>query len=261
MIHALLYEGRKSLHRASLYRLMFFSLEVAEKEPDYQPYCVDQAEDLQEGVTRGGFLPFCMWERVDSMGDNDIDRAIRRVRDGDADAFSIIVRIFERPVRCWLAASASPGVDIDEVAQRSFVAAYLGLNKYRNGTDFGAWLFTIARFQLKTELTRLRRSKSRDARLNPEIFRQRALRVPDQPQENMENRLDHLRNCVEMLGNHLKQFVRWRYYDGVPLEEMAVRTGRSLPAVKKQLWKLRRALHACVRGKMAANGPEISGNP
>ena len=95
---------------------------------------------------------------------SQIDDAIRRVRSGNTDAFEDVVREFERPLRAWLAGCGPPGVDVDEVAQRSFVAAFSRLNEYRTGTEFGAWLFTIARFQLKTEATRLRRVADYHAR-------------------------------------------------------------------------------------------------
>ena len=74
-----------------------------------------------------------------------IDDAVRRVQSGDTAAFEEIVRRFECPLRAWLAACGPPGVDVDEVAQQSFVAAFLRLDEYRAGTEFGAWLFTIAR--------------------------------------------------------------------------------------------------------------------
>ena len=57
--------------------------------------------------------------------DQLLSSAISRVQSGDAAAFELIVRQFERPVRSWLAVHSPPGVDVDDVAQRSFVAAFL----------------------------------------------------------------------------------------------------------------------------------------
>ncbi len=65
-----------------------------------------------------------------------IDDAIRRIRSGNTVEFEYVVRKFERPLRAWLAGCAPPGVDVDEVAQRSFVAAFSRLNEYRMGTEF-----------------------------------------------------------------------------------------------------------------------------
>jgi RNA polymerase sigma-70 factor (ECF subfamily) len=80
-----------------------------------------------------------------------VDDAISRVRKGNMAAFEVVVRRFERPLRAWLAVYAPPGVDVDDLAQLSFVAAYTRLGDYELGTNFAAWLFTSARFHLKTE--------------------------------------------------------------------------------------------------------------
>lgn len=180
------------------------------------------------------------------------DDAISRVIDGDAAAFESIVRRFERPLRAWLATHAPPAVDVDDVAQRAFVIVYSKLGEYEPGSDFGAWLFSIARFQLKTELTRLRRVADYHARFAPDLL-QRELdrRSSVSPPELQQDRLDYLSDCLDSLGEHLRRFVTWRYDEEISLEEMSNRSGRSIAAVKKQLWKLRRKLHECIESKMA----------
>jgi RNA polymerase sigma-70 factor, ECF subfamily len=185
--------------------------------------------------------------------DPEIDRCVQRVCAGEAAAFEPIVRRFERPLRAWLAAQAPPGVDADEVAQRAFVEAFTRLADYEPGTNFAAWLFTVAAFQLKTEATRRRRVADYHARIAPELF-QRALDRHDAKPEAWETRLDHLRACVAALATPLRQFVAWRYDECLPLEEMAARSGRSVAAVKKQLWSIRQSLKLCVEGRVAAEG-------
>jgi len=191
---------------------------------------------------------------ISSDDDSQPDQAIRRVRDGETAAFEVVVRRFERPLRAWLAAQAPPGVDVDEVAQRSFVAAFTRLGDYEIGTNLAAWLFTIARFQLKTELTRLRRIADYRARYAPDLLQRELERRSDERPELQQARLDHLKTCLGMLPEHLRPFITWRYEDEIPLDEMATRSGRSVPAVKKQLWKLRRKLHECVETRMATEG-------
>jgi len=96
-----------------------------------------------------------MMTRKASPKNRLLDDAIRSVCGGNTAAYEVVVRQLERPLRAWLAAHAPPGVDVDEVAQRSFIAAFTRLSDYEFGTNFAAWLFTIARFHLKTEVTRL----------------------------------------------------------------------------------------------------------
>jgi len=183
-----------------------------------------------------------------------VDDAIRRVRKGDTAAFEVIVRQLERSLRAWLAVQAPPGVDVDEVAQRSFVAAFTRLSEYESGTNFAAWLFTIARFHLKTEVSRLRRVADYHVRYAPDLLQRELERRSLEPPEIVAIRLEYLQTCFEGLGEHLRRFITWRYTEAIPLEEIAVRSGRSVAAVKKQLWKLRRKLHECVEARMTAEG-------
>ncbi len=195
-----------------------------------------------------------MMTRKGFGNDSLADDAIRRVRKGDTAAFEVVVRQFERPLRAWLAVHAPPGVDVDEVAQLSFVAAFARLSDYELGTNFAAWLFTIARFRLKTEVSRLRRVADYHVRYAPDLLQRELERRGSAPPELQETRLEHLQKCLGQLGEDLYRFIRWRYVEEIPLEEMAALSGRSVAAVKKQLWKLRRKLHACVEMRMAAEG-------
>jgi len=195
-----------------------------------------------------------MMTRKASTNDSSLDEAIRSVRQGNTAAFEVVVRQLERPLRAWLAVQAPPGVDVDEVAQRSFVAAFTRLDDYEVGTNFAAWLFTIARFGLKTEVSRLRRVADYHVRYAPDFLQRELERRCSEPPELQQDRLDHLQACLGQLGEHLHRFIQWRYAEEIPLDEMAARSGRSVPAVKKQLWQLRRKLHKCVRARMAAEG-------
>lgn len=193
--------------------------------------------------------------------DNDntqLEAAIRRTCEGDTAAFEVVVRRFETPLRTWLAGHVPPGIDVDELAQNTFVAAFSRLSDYSPGTRFEAWLFTIARYQLKTEVTRLRRVADYHARYAPDLLQRELQRRSDEPPELLVARLDHLKVCCETLGEHLRRFVTWRYEEEIPLEEMALRSGRSIAVVKKQLWKIRQKLHKCVEARMATAEGGIS---
>lgn len=180
----------------------------------------------------------------------DID-CLQRLRRGDVNAFETIVRHFERPLRAWLATAAPPGVDGDEIAQKSFIAAYKRIEDFEPGTNFSAWLFSIARWQLKTEVTRLRRIADYQSRYAPDLMHKLHAEVEIEP-ELVAVRLEHLGQCVKQLGASVSRFITWRYHDEIPLDEMARLSGRSVAAVKKQLWLLRQQLQRCIDARMAA---------
>lgn len=183
-----------------------------------------------------------------------IDRAIQRVRGGDAEAFEVVVRAFEQPLRAWLAVQSPPGVDVDDIAQKSFVAAFTGLANYQCGSDFGGWLFTIARYQLKTETTRLRRIADYHTRYAPDLLQKELDRRASEAPQVQQTRLEYLQLCLDELSESIRRYVTWRYDEQISLQEMAERSGRSVVAVKKQLWKLRRNLHDCIESRLRAAG-------
>lgn len=184
---------------------------------------------------------------------DDIDTALRRVLSGEREAFEVVIRKYEQPLRGWLAAQSPPGVDVDDLAQRSFVAAFVRLNEFEVGTNFSAWLFAIARFQLKTETTRLRRIADYRARLIPDILARELDRRSQEISEGIPDRLEYLRACVQSLGKPMLQFLSWRYDEEIPLEEISRRSGRSIGAVKKQLWILRQKLKECIDARASAS--------
>lgn len=139
--------------------------------------------------------------------DKQLGDLIRRAQQGDLAAIEALVRRYQEPVRAWVAAHCPPGGDGDEVAQRTFIAAIGRLADFQEGTSFRAWLFAIARFQLMTETTRLRRLADYQTRYGPDLLSRELERRAQQPDELAEARLHHLRECLAVVGEQGRQFI------------------------------------------------------
>lgn len=189
-----------------------------------------------------------------NRSDPIIEEAIRRTRSGEISAFEEVVKRFERPLRVWLATQAPPNIDIDDVAQRTLIAAFAQLDKYQPDSNFAAWLFTIARYQLRSETTRLSRIADYHTRFAPELLQRELDRRSDSTPELQEQRLTQLQRCIQSLTEQENRFIAWRYSESLPLDQIASRSGRSVAAVKKQLWKIRRRLQDCIERHMATAG-------
>ncbi|MDG2013414.1 MAG: sigma-70 family RNA polymerase sigma factor [Pirellulaceae bacterium] len=190
-----------------------------------------------------------------SKHDHDaLNCAIAKAREGNPEAFETVVRQCEKPLRAWLATICPPGIESDEIAQQSFIVAYTRLDHYQLGTNFKAWLFTIAKFELRTEITRLRRVADYHTKYAPDLMRRELERRSELSPNTASEKIQHLQKCKSNLGENLRQYLTWRYEEQVPLEEMASRSGRSVTAIKKQLWKIRQLLHECVQRQLLANG-------
>jgi len=201
-----------------------------------------------------------MPDSTQNINDSEIslEDSLRRVLQGENEVFEVVVRQFERPLRGWLAVQSPPGIDVDEIAQQTFIAAYTRLEEYESGTNFAAWMFTIARYQLKTETTRLRRIADYHSRYAPDLLQKELDRHADEPPEMWLVRVEALQTCLESLGDSLRQYVNWRYREEIPLEEMAQRSNRSVTAVKKQLWQIRQRLQQCVEKRISKMQRTIS---
>lgn len=174
-------------------------------------------------------------------------------------AYEEIVRVYQGRIRSWVVSHCPPGGDADEVSQKTFIAAHSRLSDFKEGSNLGAWLFTIARFQLKTETTRLRRLADYHSRFAPDLLDRELDRRSELPPELTNHRLGHLTSCLSSMSESNQRFINWRYTEDLPLEEMAQRTGRSVAAIKKQLWQIRQKLKECVDFKMttAAHGEAL----
>ena len=179
----------------------------------------------------------------------NLDEHIRRVAEGDLDAFAEIVRVCQRPVRAWIVSRCPPAGDADEVAQKTFVAAFNRIAEFEVGTDFRAWLFTIARYQLMAECTRLNRMADYHSRYVPHALGQelnrRAENTPEEPA-----RLIHLRECLKQVEGNARDLLDWRYAKELPLAEIAEQSSRSVGAIKKHLFVLRQKLHECIERRL-----------
>lgn len=181
-----------------------------------------------------------------------LPRLIQSVQAGDVEAFAEVIRLHERPVRGWIVSRCPPGADADDVAQRTFIEAFKQIDQYEGGTNFRAWLFAIARYQLMAECTRLKRLADYHSRYVPVALAEELAKRSETVSELEEQRLTHLRTCLEAIEEKGRELISWRYEKEIPLEEMAQRTGRTVSAIKKHLYTLRQSLHDCIQRKLAS---------
>jgi len=181
-----------------------------------------------------------------------LEPAIVKAQSGNTEAFEIVVRHFQRPIRAWCIGRCPPGGDADDVAQNTFLAAFNRLSEYKPGTDFRAWLFAIARYQMMTECTRLRRLADYHNRYAPHALFEALECQADRQSDELDHRLNLLQDCLSNLQDNQATILRSRYHDEESIAAIAQRTGRTANAIRKQLCILRQALHQCIENKMTS---------
>ena len=87
---------------------------------------------------------------MDDMSENpanfDPDSIVEQVLGGEKDRFRLLVREYGLLVRGYLAARVYHLEDAEDLAQEAFLVAFSKLSTYEIGTNFRAWLLSIAKF-------------------------------------------------------------------------------------------------------------------
>ena len=88
---------------------------------------------------------------------NDDLPTIQRVLEGDVDAFRLLVERYQRMLFALVGNLVSDRNDCDDIAQETFLAAYVGLGSYDAcKAKFSTWLLTIARHKCLDHLKKRR---------------------------------------------------------------------------------------------------------
>ncbi len=79
------------------------------------------------------------------MNETDVDRVlVRRVQDGDKQAFDILVLKYQHKVTQLVSRYVRHPSDAQDVAQEAFIKAYRALASFRGDSAFYTWLYRIA---------------------------------------------------------------------------------------------------------------------
>lgn len=162
---------------------------------------------------------------------------VRQTLRGDRGAYAALVRRYERAVRATALAQLNDFHLAEDAAQEAFVRAYHELSRLKDGSAFAAWLLTIAR-RLAVRAARNRR------RLRP-LEAAGDVAAPSDASV-LDERQQRLLGAIVGLPKHEAVAVQLRYFQGLPVGQIALITGRPLGTVTKQLSRahdrLRRAL-------------------
>ncbi len=84
---------------------------------------------------------------------------VARARQGDTDAFGVLVRRYFDRVFGLVVNMLGRREDAEDVAQTVFIRAYRALNRFRGDATFSTWLYRIAVNTASSALARRRRSE------------------------------------------------------------------------------------------------------
>jgi RNA polymerase sigma-70 factor (ECF subfamily) len=181
----------------------------------------------------------------------EADRVVEEVLAGDTEAFAGLVKLFQESVWRIAAATLRDRDATENLVQQVFVDAYLHLDQYEPGTDFGAWIRTVARNRLRKELRTAARQDRRLATYRERLAERLRAEAGDR-HDDADAYVAALRGCRAGLGPRDAALLRMRYERGMSFEAIAERQGQTPEAVQRMISRIRFRLRDCIQKKMTS---------
>ncbi len=164
---------------------------------------------------------------------------IARTLAGETEAFSILVRRWERPIYSLTLRMLGRDEDARDACQEAFLAAFRNLAKFRGDAKFSSWMYRIA---LNACHTRLRSGNGISYSLDQEDEHGRRMDVadtkleslPDQLQRNEQTQI--VRRALQALPPEMRQVIVMKEYEEMTFAEIAEVLGIPTSTVKSRLY-------------------------
>ncbi len=175
---------------------------------------------------------------------------VRRVRDGDSDAYRLLVERYQARIQRLVGRLLGPDHgDVDDVVQEVFVKAFFSMSKFREDATFGTWITRIAINRARDELKKQAGKVSLDAEPGEEAVRGlRDLLSTEEPRAGEEreptdtavSRL--VARTVASLPDRLRVVVTLKDMEGNSYQEVAGILNCSIGTVKSRHARARERL-------------------
>lgn len=132
--------------------------------------------------------------------------------------------------------------DVDEVMQRTALAAWRKFGQFDPATDFLKWGLVIARF----EALAFRRAMGRDRLVFSESFLEKLAEEAEDETEVAGREERALEGCLQKLSPERRELVLKAYADGTDQRDVAAAIGKTPAAFYMLLARIRRDLADCI---------------
>lgn len=173
-------------------------------------------------------------------------------KEEDDGAFVALLTEHQLAIRYYVASLLPGDPSAPDVTQQANTTIWQKRNDFEIGTNFKAWAFAIARF----EVLNYRKQQARDSRLtfSDELEEIIASEIEGES-DDFERHHAALRLCLQKLKPMDRDLIYHRYFRKEPLADFAAKTGRSVGGLKVTLHRLRRNLRRCIERRLQEGKP------
>lgn len=154
----------------------------------------------------------------------------------------------QRQVMSYIRGAVVNEHDAEDLYQEVVVAAARKFDHFDRDKPFTPWVLGIAQNQILNYFRTRRRERVRFSDTALEMVAQ----AHDQPNVYEQDRLVAMRSCLGRLRDHERRLLNLRYTDGLAVQSIAEEFKTSQNAVSVALYRIRRALLACIQRKIEA---------
>lgn len=162
--------------------------------------------------------------------------------------FVTLLTASQGKIRAFIVTLMPGSPDVGDVVQETNIVLWKSRSRFRPGSNFLAWAFTIARLEVLHQRSRTKRYGR--ILISEELLDMLAAEIP--AAENPDQYLDALQKCKSKLTATQRKLIDFRYQQGCSIEDYAQQTGKNAPALRMALMRTRTILRECI--EMAVGG-------
>lgn len=176
-------------------------------------------------------------------------RLVRRVQNGEAEAFEELVRAHEKTVYNLALRLVGNPQDAEDMAQEAFLKVYRSLPEFRGESKFSVWLYRIVSNVCLDHLRRQGRRPASSLTTEDEDGEEQQWDVPDEsqsPERLLEQKLtrEAVQRGLETLPEDQRQILLLREIRGMSYEEIGQTLDLEPGTVKSRIFRARKKLVA-----------------
>lgn len=162
------------------------------------------------------------------MNQNTEAEIIRRILDGDRQAYALMVEEYKTPIYNLAYRMTSSTQDAADLTQDVFIRAYTYLWRYNPRKKFFTWLYTIALNTIKNHIKKNKQYKNARSQDSEE-------RQYSENQNSSE--AQDINIYLSELDVETRALIIMKYMQELSFEEISKITGKSISAVKMRIYR------------------------
>ncbi len=170
------------------------------------------------------------------FGPAEAGALVRRVREGDREAFLALTRAYQKKVFALAYSFFRNKEDALDLVQETFLRLYQKIDLFREGRNFEAWLLQVAR-NLCIDHYRKNYVKRREMEVATPVEELPIADARAEGEIHLSDLKDVLSRCVDQLAERQRTIFILRHYDQLKNEEIAQMLEISIGTVKSLHFK------------------------